>query len=59
MQLRDKAVVAVLLYLFWRIEKRLDGSRTLVFAVLGKLARLVEDPLQDERRRYSFDAESE
>jgi type IV secretion system protein VirB4 len=30
MQLGDKAVVAVLLYLFRRIEKRLDGSPTLV-----------------------------
>ncbi|MBV9268777.1 MAG: conjugal transfer protein TrbE, partial [Acidobacteriaceae bacterium] len=30
MQLGDKAVIAVLLYLFRRIEKRLDGSPTLV-----------------------------
>ena len=30
MQLDDKAVIPVLLYLFRRIEQRLDGSPTLI-----------------------------
>jgi type IV secretion system protein TrbE len=49
MQLGDKAVVAVLLYLFRRIEKRLDGSPTLV--ALDEAWVYLRHPLFRERLR--------
>src|SRR5207237_69595 len=49
MHLGDKAVVAVLLYLFRRIEKRLDGSPTLV--PLDEAWVYLKHPLFRERLR--------
>lgn len=49
MQLGDKAVVAVLLYLFRRIEKRLNGSPTLV--PLDEAWVYLRHPLFRERLR--------
>jgi type IV secretion system protein VirB4 len=49
MQLGDKAIVAVLLYLFRRIEKRLDGSPTLV--PLDEAWVYLKHPLFRERLR--------
>jgi len=49
MHLGDKAVVAVLLYLFHQIEKRLDGSPTLV--PLDEAWVYLRHPLFRERLR--------
>jgi len=49
MHLGDKAVVAILLYLFRRIEKRLDGSPTLV--PLDEAWAYLKHPLFRERLR--------